>query len=900
MAQRSSTNKSVHTKSLKTTMEWIEMGPSNLGGRTRAILIDKNNPNLIYAGAIAGGLWKSTTAGSSWTKVTDTDKLENIAISTLYQSANGDIYFGTGEYYYVPNNTGIQGGGIWKSTDNGATWNHLSSTNDDAFKFVTKLAGYGSKLYAATNKGLRVSNDGGVSWINPIPSSDPNFEMPATDVEVSSDGSVVVASVNDMAYVCNTGDDIFVLKSDANNIATDVLRINFAISPSNPNHIYCLAVNLDGKLKNIYESIDKGNSWNPIISNVTNQFQPFGLDKNKQGKYTCSIAVSPTDENTIYIGGVDLYRYNPNTSFEQLTASYMPSYSSVYVHRNIFTIDFSPNFATDNTIYVGTDGGIFKSTDAGSSWQSCSKNYNTGFFTSIGFSVNNQVMGGTIYNGLLVNNLNGTTDKDFQQYLGGIIGNVEVSLFNPNCIIVSSAYGNLYRANEGPNSLTIGVSDSIIYGGVSPAQNLGTYKEPFLPPLRLYENFYDTNSVQYVDVIAGKNLHLGDTVFTLNGFGKHLYHIINADDLNGDTAIVKGDTLKIKDTYTSLTALGLNGKVWISWEALNPTKIPPAWYPVTYDQTINKIQTLEFSADGDIIYFADYDSITNTSKVYRLSNIQAARLKHLATYTSSSCVVTRQLLGTFTGKVMGLAVDPQNNNKLLVTIADYINNVNVYYSTNAATTTDDTTSHNFISKQGNLPPGLPVYSAIILWNSCNFVILGTEKGIYITEDITAVNPSWVEQNEGMAKVPVSQIRQQIHPNGWMSIDGIVGNGIQTGVENHGVIYIATMGRGIFRCEDFRGPVSVPENNYIENSTSIHIYPNPAIDNTTVNFEMTQNSDVEISILNLNGQTLTTKKYKHLTKGTQNIELKLNSLNSGIYLISVKTNDGKYIAKLVKK
>lgn len=893
-AQRSSNNKPVFTKSDKTTMQWIEMGPSNMGGRTRAILIDKDNPNLIYVGAIAGGLWKTTTGGSSWTKVANSDNFDNMAISCLYQSPNGELYFGTGEYFFLPNNLGIKGMGIWKSTDNGLSWTHLSSTSDDAFSYVTKIAGTSTKLYAATYKGLRVSTDGGTTWTNPIPSTDANYEMPATDVEVSADGSVVVASINNIAYVCNTSNDVFVAKSDANNIPTDVIRIEFAIAPSNMNHIYCLAVNSDGKLRNIYESTNKGENWTAILSNVTNQFQPFGLNKNKQGKYTCSIAVNPTDESTIYIGGDNLYRYNPNTSYEQISAyENIATYSPFYVHQYIFNIQFSPNFSTDNTILLGTEGGLFKSSDAGSTWIGMHKNYNTGYFNSVAISKNNEIYGGSFNNGILYNNLNGTTDKDFASSLSGVCGNIERSSFNPDALIATTTYGTLYRTNSGINGFTNNASDSIVN------QNLGTYKEPFLAPLRLFENFYDTNSIQMLDIIAGKNLHLGDTVFATNGYGLQIYHIINNTDLNGDTVIIKGDTIQTKDTYTALVALGLNNRVWISWEALNPSKIPPAWYNVAYNTNFNRIQALEFSADGDNIFFAGYDSITNQSKVYRLSNIQAARYKTFATYSSSSCVVSTQLIGTFTGKVNGLASDPQNKNNLIVTIADYNNSINVYYSTNAAVTADDTTSHNFTSKQGDLP-AMPIYSALILWSDSNQVILGTEKGIYVTENIKAATPIWIEQNTGMAKVPVSQIRQQLHRNGWIPIDGMLGNGIQTGIENHGVIYIATMGRGIFRCEDFRGPVSVPENDYVENVTPLSIFPNPANDKINVSFNLIQNSDVEISILNINGQTLSTKKISHLNKGIQSVELNVNTLNTGIYMISVKTNDGKFIGKLIKK
>lgn len=876
------------------SLQWTEMGPCNYGGRTRALLVDDSNPNIIYAGAIAGGLWKSTTSGSSWTKVANSDMLENIAISCLYQATNGNLYFGTGEYFGFDGGLGIQGNGIWKSTDNGNTWTQLTSTNNDEFSYVSKITGTANKIYAATYKGLRVSTDGGQTWSNPIPSSDPNFDKPATDVEVSSDGSFVLASINNKAYICNTGDDNFVLKTD---IPSDVIRLEFAIAPSNVNRAYCIAVAQDGKLKNIYETKNKGNTWTEILLNVTNQFQPFGLNKNKQGRYHCSIAVDPTNEDKIYIGGVDLYYYTPSSSFVQISLSTVPSFSSNYIHENIHNIVFSPNYATSKTFYVATDGGIFRTNNSGDSWSWIIKNYNTMDFLNVGITSNNEVVGGTVHNGILLNNLNGNTDKHFFKYLSGTIANVQRLSINSNFMIATRTYGRTIRTYQGGSGFSnLAVVDSIPTSGTN-GHSFGTNKEPFLAPIRIHEKFYDPNSIFNLEYIAGKKLRLGDTIFIKNPYEIDIYHIINSSDLNGDTVINKNDTLYIKDYYQVLTALGLNNRVWISWNALVPG-ITPSWYPVISSTNIKKVNTLEFTADGDIIYFADYDSTTNKSTVYRLKNIQAARTKTLATYNSPNCVISSQKLGTFTGKVQSLGIDPQNNENLIVTIAEYAPGIKVYYSTNAASTTNDSMEVNFVSKQGNLPE-MPVYASVVIWNNSQHVMLGTEKGIWFTEDITATNPVWIQQIEGMANVPVSDLRQQLHHNGWMPNNNVVFGGIQTGVTNHGVIYAATRGRGIFRCENFRGPVGIYDISQ-NTSNNILLFPNPASDFTNVQFTLSKNSNVEIKIINLNGQTILTKNLTQVNAGKQTIEISTNDLKNGIYIVSIKSIDGVFLTKLIKQ
>lgn len=887
--QKPITNK----KEKSINIQWIEMGPSNYGGRTRAFIVDKNDPNLLYAGAIGGGLWKSTTGGSSWMKVANSDLFDNLAISAMYQAPNGDLYFGTGEYFGFNGGQGFKGDGIWKSTDGGNTWTQLSSTSNDDFSYITRITGTANKLYVSTIKGIRVSTDGGQTWTNPIPSSDPNYDKPATDIEVSSDGSLVIASLNNKAYVCNTNDDVFVQKND---IPSDVIRLEFAIAPTNANHAYCFAVALDGKLKNIYESKDKGNSWTPIITNVTNQFQPFGDMKNKQGWYHCSIAVDPTNEDKIYLGGIDLYSYTPTTSFVQLSiSSGVPTFSSFYVHENIHKIVFCPNYATSKVIYVATDGGVFKSSNNGYSWTWINKNYNTMDFLNVAISGNNEVIGGTVHNGILHNNLMGNTDKHFFKYLSGTNACVQRLTINPDFMIATRTYGRLIRTAQGGSGFTtMSVADSIPTG--TNGHSLGTSKEPFLAPIRVYEKYYDPNSIFNLLYIAKKDLHLGDTIVVANSYGKEIYHIINTADLNGDTIIRKDDTVYVKDHYQVLTALGLTNRVWISWNALNPASTP-SWFSVAKNTSIKKVNTLEFTADGDIIYFAGYDSTANTSTVFRLKNIQAARTRPLATSDSAACVVTFQKLGTFEGKVQSLGIDPQNNENLVVTIASYSNEPKVYYSTNAASTTNDTMEVNFVSKQGNLPI-MPVYASLVIWNNSQQVMLGTEKGVWFTEDITATNPVWIQQIDGMANVPVVDLRQQIHPNGWLAINQLVFGGVQTPITNHGVIYAATRGRGIFRCENFRGPVNTPTT-YLDQTSPIVVYPNPAPDYVNLEFNLSTNSDVEINIMNLNGQSIITKKLNKQEKGKQTILVSTSALSSGIYIVSVKSKDGMYLSKFIK-
>ncbi|MBA2407940.1 MAG: hypothetical protein H0V65_08120, partial [Chitinophagales bacterium] len=183
-------------------IQWEEMGPDNIGGRTRAVLYDRNNEGVIFAGGVSGGLWKSVNGGDSWQVVND--MFEALTVTCLTQASSGDIYFGTGEALYsfgLDNPTGFSafgfpGKGIWKSSDGGNTFTHLTSTipatgnsTTEAWAYVTRLAASiddPNRIYAAMNSGLKISTDGGASWFDAIGTP----LIYAWDVKIGSDGYV--------------------------------------------------------------------------------------------------------------------------------------------------------------------------------------------------------------------------------------------------------------------------------------------------------------------------------------------------------------------------------------------------------------------------------------------------------------------------------------------------------------------------------------------------------------------------------------------------------------------------------------------------------------------------------------------------------------------------------------
>jgi photosystem II stability/assembly factor-like uncharacterized protein len=143
---------------------WTWIGPGNIGGRIRSLVIHPTTPTTMFAGGVDGGIWKTTDGGVSWFPINDF--LANLAVSSIVFRP-GDpttMYAGTGEGFY--NGDGIRGAGILKSTDGGNTWSVLPSTTGVNFFYVNRLAfsADGNILLAGTREGLFRSLDQGASF----------------------------------------------------------------------------------------------------------------------------------------------------------------------------------------------------------------------------------------------------------------------------------------------------------------------------------------------------------------------------------------------------------------------------------------------------------------------------------------------------------------------------------------------------------------------------------------------------------------------------------------------------------------------------------------------------------------------------------------------------------------
>jgi len=282
------------------TITWTERGPGNVSGRTRGLIFDPTDAghNTWFAGSAGGGIWKTIDAGKSWED--KTEDLPNLSTTTLaICTSNPDIlYAGTGEGFH--NSDAIHGNGIFKSVNHGETWSQLPSTtiNRD-FRHVNRIIvdpKNADLVIACTNSsGIQKSIDGGSSWTQVYSTNRRVQQLLASPTTFDT----LYATVHGRGVLRSTdrGDTWTMFSSGIESRQ----RIEIAIAATNPNVLYIAVEN--GEDSDLYISEDKGETWTMII-------KPDGKNVawlSKQGWYDNTIAVHPFKQNTVYVGGVDIW-----------------------------------------------------------------------------------------------------------------------------------------------------------------------------------------------------------------------------------------------------------------------------------------------------------------------------------------------------------------------------------------------------------------------------------------------------------------------------------------------------------------------------------------------------------------------------------------------------------------
>jgi uncharacterized protein (TIGR03437 family) len=483
---------------------WTPLGPGNIGGRTRALLISPNDPNVMYAAGVAGGVWKSTDAGATWKPIADL--IVNIAVNAMaFEPGNANvIYAGTGEGYF--NGDGVRGAGIFKTTDGGATWTRLASTATSDFHFVNDIVvspNDNRRIYAATRTGVWSTTDGGGTWtrtLNPSGIFGGALAGGCLDLAIRTD-----RITDHVLAACGTFEQAMVYRNtdaagggDWTAVLTEpgMGRTALAIAPSNQNVIYALASSIDPNspfylaLHAVFRSMDGGASWTaqtrntaankmntailsfPIFAFGTDCGYALGDYFGGQAWYDLTIAVDPADADRVWAGGIDLFRSDDGgVNWGQAGFVYVFETFTPKIHPDQHVIIFHPRFngSTNQTMFVAGDGGLYRTDNARAAiatdskvacnpnnaavkWTAVNNDYGvTQFYHGLPYPDGRSYFGGTQDNGTLAGSDNAGING-WKMINGGDGGYVAIDQSNPNMLY--SAYTGISIQKSTDNGAT--------------------------------------------------------------------------------------------------------------------------------------------------------------------------------------------------------------------------------------------------------------------------------------------------------------------------------------------------------------------------------------------------------------------------------------------------------------
>lgn len=356
---------------------WQELGPTNVGGRIRAIVVDPSDANVIYIGSASGGIWKTTNGGTNWKQLDDFMPTLAIGCLVMHPTNTSVLYAGTGEgFWETPdgdlNTSALRGAGIFKSVDKGATWVQIPSTNTPDFYGVTRLAFSPADpniMLATTTTGVWRSTNGGTTWSQQLAEH-------AYDVDFHpTDGTRALCGVHDDGVYYST--DAGVTWTRSTSITAH--RTEIAYARSNPSIVYATASVND--LIRVWRSTNGGQTFTQQGAATIGTYEA----------YNNTLWVDPTNSAILIYGGVQLYR-STNSG-----ASRTQVFSSIHADHHVLVEHPQFNGTTNKIVFNGGDGGIYRINDhVGSSSTRITNGLAiTQFYGGIMNPISGRVLGGT-------------------------------------------------------------------------------------------------------------------------------------------------------------------------------------------------------------------------------------------------------------------------------------------------------------------------------------------------------------------------------------------------------------------------------------------------------------------------------------------------------------------------
>ncbi|MBI2259466.1 MAG: PKD domain-containing protein [Flavobacteriia bacterium] len=432
-----------------TNGDWSLVGPTgaptNSGaGRLNFIRFMPGNTSTIFVGAPVGGLWKSTDAGVTWS--TNTDQLSVIGCTDLAIDPNNTqiMYLATGD----GDGSDSYSVGVLKSTDGGTTWNTTGlNWTVDQVRTISKILidpTNTSVLLVATSNGVYRSTNAGSTWTQEQVGSFKDMEFKP------SDPNTVYAAGEEFFKSTDNGASWTKITSGVPDYNVTA-RISIAVTEANSAYVYILVGNYsDNGLYGVYRSTNSGTSFTERHSSSPNLlgWESDGSDQGGQAFYDLTIAASPLNADHVMVGGVNLWRStNGGTSFT-INGHWWGDVAP-YVHADHHDIVYLPG---SSTYFSANDGGIFKTTNSGTSWSDLSSQLAIAQQYRISLSTSNPSL---VVTGHQDNGTNKYNGSSWSNIYGGDGMDCFIDRTNNNTIIASYVYGEHKKSTDGGNNFSV-------------------------------------------------------------------------------------------------------------------------------------------------------------------------------------------------------------------------------------------------------------------------------------------------------------------------------------------------------------------------------------------------------------------------------------------------------------
>lgn len=471
-------------------------------GRINDIAIDPHNSSILIAGTASGGAWRSTNAGVSWTEIDMTSQLSlGISDVEFAPSDSKIVYMATGDDDgSLGSYATLYSVGLLKSTDGGVnfTETNLYYKLGD-YKLISRILVHPSNpdiVLACSKDGIFKTVDGGKTWKSVLSG------ISIRDMEFKPSNPNII-----YAATISFGGSNAILKSIDNGetwaqtyFISGALRTDIEVTPAAPNNVYFVSCGQNREFLTFQKSTDEANTWKELAtqSSVGNLLGwDNGGDLNKgQGAYDLALAINPTNENDIYLGGINIWHSTTGGNSWELYTHWYGNYSVPEIHADQHKFKYDGS----DLLYVANDGGLYRNFTGSNVWDELNNGMDITQFYRLGVSQS------SAFDVISGSQDNGTSRFDSQNWSKAYTGDGMECAIDPNDdnrVYISLPYGNIRKSTNGGKSFNSLLNTSILETTYK-TNEFGGWVTPYVLEPNNPKNIY----VGYTNV--WKNTNYGD------------------------------------------------------------------------------------------------------------------------------------------------------------------------------------------------------------------------------------------------------------------------------------------------------------------------------------------------------------------------------------------------------